>query len=52
MPLSATIRYALRALRGSIVVVAEPLESPVRRDFRLDAFGSLLFGIFNGSAVS
>jgi MFS family permease len=47
----AAVGYALRALRGS-VFVALPVDARTRRDFRLDALGGLLFGIFNGSVIS
>lgn len=43
--------YALRALRGSFAL-ADPVDARVRRDFHLDAIGSALFGVFNGSVIS
>jgi MFS family permease len=48
---SVPIRYAARALRGSLFVGA-PVSDQVRHDFRLDLIGSMLFGIFNGSVIS
>lgn len=51
MSMVGSVAYALRALRGSFAL-AEPLEPRVRRDFHLDAIGSALFGIFNGSVIS
>lgn len=51
MARSGSLAYALRALRGSIIVI-EPASPQVRHDFRLDALGALLFGIFNGSVIS
>jgi MFS family permease len=47
----ASIRYAARAMRGSLFVGA-PISDQVRRDFRLDLISSVLFGMFNGSVVS
>ena len=47
----ARLRYAARALRGSLTLNL-PVSPQVRRDFRLDALAALLYGIFNGGAVS
>ncbi len=47
----AAVAYAMRALRGSLSLHL-PVSAEVRRDFRLDLIGSILFGIFNGSVIS
>ncbi len=41
----AAVAYAMRALRGSLSLHL-PVSAEVRRDFRLDLIGSILFGIF------
>jgi len=51
LPALGAISYALRALRGSLSL-SVPLSPKVARDFRLDIFSAMMFGLFNGSVVS
>lgn len=44
------IAYGARALRGFFSLNL-PVSARVRRDFRLDLVGALLYGVFNGSVV-
>lgn len=50
MPSRAALAYALRALRGSLFITF-PMSDQVRRDFRLDSLGAILFGVFNGAVI-
>ncbi len=43
-------RYALRAARGFFGLNL-PITSAVRRDFRLDLLGAVLYGVFNGAVA-
>ena len=44
------LQYAARALRGYFSTNL-PISATVRRDFRLDLLGALIYGAFNGSVV-
>jgi MFS family permease len=46
-----TLAYAVRASRGFFALNL-PVSDTVRRDFRLDLLGGILFGVFNGSVIS
>lgn len=43
--------YAARAMRGFFALNL-PIAPQVRRDFRLDLIGAIMFGVFNGSVIS
>jgi MFS family permease len=43
--------YAARSMRGFFALNL-PVSAQVRRDFRLDLLGAILFGVFNGSVIS
>jgi MFS family permease len=48
--LIAGVSYALRAARG-LFTLNLPVSARVRRDFKLDLLGAVLYGVFNGAVV-
>ncbi len=44
------VGYALRAARG-LFTLNLPVSARVRRDFKLDLLGAVLYGVFNGAVV-